>query len=170
MRVFNVHERQIRAPPVAVGALLVHLGQRDDALWPIDRWLPMRLDRPVAIGARGGHGPVRYVVSAYKAPRRVRFQFLAPRGFCGYHEFEIVPGRDAGTCLRHIVNMDIRGPALLSWPLLYRPLHDALIEDALTRAERTVDKDAPAVPWSPYVRALAVIVRAIHFVRRGLSR
>ena len=79
MRILNVHERQLRAPPAAVCVLLGRLGQKDDALWPIDQWLPMRLDRPLSIGAGGGHGPIRYVASDYQPPRRVRFEFLAPR-------------------------------------------------------------------------------------------
>jgi len=30
--------------------------------------------------------------------------------------------------------MEARGPALVSWPLVFEPLHDALLEDLLDRA------------------------------------
>ena len=44
------------APGVA-GRLLDGLSAADDRLWPKDRWPAMRFDRPLKVGARGGHGP-----------------------------------------------------------------------------------------------------------------
>ncbi|UNO43730.1 DUF2867 domain-containing protein [Streptomyces sp. MST-110588] len=38
----------------------------------------MRFDRPLGVGAYGGHGPVRYRVSAYDPGRRIRFDFTSP--------------------------------------------------------------------------------------------
>jgi hypothetical protein len=41
------------------------------------------------------------------------------------------------------------------WPLAVRWLHDALIEDALDRAETaTAARPVPARRWSPWVRLL----------------
>ncbi|MCA1626683.1 MAG: hypothetical protein LC742_01790 [Acidobacteria bacterium] len=37
--------------------------------------------------------------------------------------------------LRHVLEVRVAGMARLSWPLAFRWLHDALIEDALDRAE-----------------------------------
>ena len=62
----NVHERVINAPIEPLGALLDGLGQKDDRLWPSQGWTPMVLDRPLALGADGGHGAIRYYVSEYE--------------------------------------------------------------------------------------------------------
>src|SRR5271166_5723421 len=104
MNVRNVHERRLRAPSEIVGRLIDQLAATDDRLWPRDRWPAMRFDRPLAIGAVGGHGPIRYVVESYDRSRRIRFRFCAPRGFDGCHEFAV---RDdgSGSVIRHELSM-----------------------------------------------------------------
>ncbi|MEU6669228.1 hypothetical protein [Streptomyces sp. NPDC046727] len=57
--------RSLPAKPAEVGALIDGLASENDRLWPKAPWLPMRLDRPLGSGTRGGHGPVRYRVAAY---------------------------------------------------------------------------------------------------------
>ena len=59
----NVHERVINAPLEPLGVLLDGLGQKDDRLWPSRYWPPMVLDRPLALGADGGHDDIYYYVS-----------------------------------------------------------------------------------------------------------
>jgi len=103
---------------------------------------------------RGKTGPVRYVVDRYVPSRRVRFRFTAPQGFHGFHGFEFEMNNEVAT-LRHVLEMDVSGLALFSWPLLFRPLHDALIEDALTIAQ---GKDLPSGEWSRYVKVLRRIM------------
>ena len=160
MRVRNLHRRHIAAPPERVGALVDGLASPDGAFWPA-AWPPLRLDRPLGVGAAGGHGPVRYTVTAYTPGRHVRFRFTAPRGFDGFHEFTAEPAAD-GTVLRHLLAIHARGPALLTWPLVFRPLHDALVEDGLDRAERTLTGTVrtPA-RWSPCVRLLRAVMARI---------
>ncbi|MDT0329982.1 SRPBCC family protein [Nocardiopsis lambiniae] len=155
MRVHNVHRRRLTASPAEVGALLDGLASDTDGLWPTDHWPAMRLDRPLGVGAAGGHGPVRYTVVEYTPGERVRFRFSAPRGFDGFHELTVVPEPDGGAVLGHLLRMRARGPALLTWPLLFRPFHDALLEDGLDRAERTLTGTVrtPA-RWGWYVRLL----------------
>jgi hypothetical protein len=154
MRVRNVHRRSIQAD-ARLGQLLDGLGSPRDRLWPGDRWPPLRLDRPLEVGARGGHGPIRYRVELYEPGRRVRFQFERPRGFHGYHEFHIVAGSGGYPELVHVLEARMTGVARLSWPLIYRPLHDALIEDALDNAHRVVTGErSPPGGWPPYVTAL----------------
>lgn len=150
----NVHERVLVATPAEVGALLDRLASREDGIWPRDRWPAMRFDRPLGVGAVGGHGPVRYNVEDYQPGRSVRFRFTAPRGFLGTHGYEIEE-RAGETLLRHVLKMRTEGPALLTWPLMFRPMHDALIEDSLDRAERSLGRE-PARPnrWSARVRLL----------------
>ena len=158
--VVNVHERVIRAPLSAVGGLLDGLSSPADALWPRDRWPPVRFDRPLGVGAKGGHGPIRYTVEAYEPGRSVRFRFDAPRGFDGTHGFDVEEVAPGQTRLRHTLSMRASGRARLAWPLLFRPLHDALVEDAFDRAEVSC-RASSAGPreWPPRVRALRRVAR-----------
>jgi len=88
----NLHERYLPAPPAVVGALLDGLASPADALWPTVWWTAMRLDRPLGVGAHGGHGPIRYRVEHHDPGRHVRFRFEAPAGFDGFHEYAVLPG------------------------------------------------------------------------------
>ena len=114
----------------------------------------MRLDGPLAKGADGGHGPIRYHVESYRPGRSIVFRFSGPAGLTGTHRFEAEADGDA-TVLSHV----IEGAATLrfapSWLLVFRPLHDALLEDALDRAEEACT-GAVARParWSRWVRFL----------------
>lgn len=151
----NVHERLISAPLTAAGELIDKLASRDDLLWPRERWPAMKFDRPLGVGARGGHGPIRYVVEAYVPGRRIRFRFTAPRGFVGTHGLDLAEIAPGVSRLRHVLEMRAEGWARVSWPLMFRWLHDALIEDALDRAEAFGEMAAgERRGWSPPVRAL----------------
>lgn len=153
MRVTNIHQRHIPRPPAEVGRLLDTLASEHDALWPRALWPAMRFDRPLGVGADGGHGPVGYAVVEYEPGRHIRFKFSAPRGFNGGHTLEVLPGA-AGTLLRHTIEMDTTGPGLLTWPLAIRWLHDACLEDAFATAEVSLGLAPTVVPWSPWVKAL----------------
>lgn len=159
MGVHNVHERTFDRPPAEVGRLIDSLASRDDVLWPRDRWPAMRFDRPLGVGAVGGHGPIRYSVEAYEPGKSVRFRFSAPRGFEGWHGFETATAPGGGTILRHVLEMETRGPASFTWPVVFRPLHDALIEDSLDHAAEALGVPAEAAPWSIRVRCLRWFLR-----------
>jgi hypothetical protein len=98
----------------------------------------MRFDGLLAVGAKGGHGPIRYTVQSYEPGKRVVFQFTAPAGFDGTHRFVVDPS-DEGSELRHVIDMRIGGQARFSWPTVFRPLHDALLEDALDKVEAVLE-------------------------------
>lgn len=166
MSVLNVHERELPVPAEIVGALIDQLSSEIDALWPRERWPIMRLDRKLAVGVRGGHGPIRYVVDAYDPGRYVRFRFTAPAGFEGTHAFEVVPSPPQAR-LRHELAMETVGLARVSWPLVFRPLHDALIEDALDCAAKAVGAIPQAPAWSLRVRALRWVLSRLRRRRRG---
>jgi len=162
--VFDAHERVLHAPMAVVGALLERLGADDDPIWPSDRWPKLELDRGgLAVGARGGHGPIRYHVVEYEPGRRVRFRFTSPPGFMGHHEFILERAAEAGpdaVRLRHVLMMTPVDNARLSWPLVWKPLHDALMEDALDRAEGAVTGQTPPLrPWPRYVHVLRRLFR-----------
>lgn len=163
MRVRNVHHRDFAVEPEALGLLLDTLASPDDRIWPGEHWPKMRFDRPLGIGAVGGHGPIRYVVEAYEPGVAITFRFTGPAGFDGTHTFAVEPLVE-GARLTHVLAMDTSGKASLSWPLLYRPLHDALVEDALDRVAAAVGEPLAAPPWSAHVRLLRAIAR------RGRSR
>jgi hypothetical protein len=150
----NVHERHFAAPADQVGLLIEGLASPNDRLWPSSRWPRMRLDRPLQVGAAGGHGPIRYHVETHEPGRTVRFRLTAPGGFDGFHSFEVVPADDQGTILRHVLEMNARGLAVLTWPLIFRPLHDALVEDGLDNAARALGEAAGPRRWSLRVRLL----------------
>ncbi len=155
MKILNIHEREYRTTAQQLGALLDSLATPKDALWPRHSWPPMKFDRPLSVGARGGHGPIGYVVEEYIPGQKVDFQFTAPAGFVGNHCFQVlpVPGTDR-VLLRHTIDADIHGFALLTWPLAIRHLHDALLEDALANAEKSLGIDPKRTAWSPWVRFL----------------
>ncbi|MFF0445083.1 SRPBCC family protein [Streptomyces sp. NPDC004609] len=161
MGVYNVHERLLAVDQAVAGALIDTLSSGDgDRLWPYRSWPRMRFDRALEAGAVGGHGPVRYTVTAYVPATWVRFAFTGPRGFHGFHEFAALAAGEGHTVLRHTLAMSLRGPARLTWPLVFRPLHDALLEDSLDLAERactgTVSRPARR---SRYVRLLRSLAR-----------
>jgi hypothetical protein len=154
VKVLNIHQRTIAATPEQVGRLIDSLSSDDDLLWPHARWHRMTFDRPLQIGARGGHGPIRYDVEAYEPGRSIRFRFTGPRGFNGYHGYDLTRQGEQEVILRNTLQMTTSGPALLSWPLVFRPLHDALIEDSLARAQKSMGEDPDPPPWSRWVRTL----------------
>ncbi len=153
MKVTNVHFRNFRAPAAEVGALIDTLASANDLLWPREAWPAMAFDRPLGVEADGGHGPVRYSVVQYQPGRSIVFRFKAPAGFDGTHRFDVLPAPE-GCELRHTLEMDARGTAVLSWPLVFRGLHDALVEDAMAKAQAMVGEEPTIVPWPAPVRLL----------------
>lgn len=133
--VHNLHEREIAASAGEVGMLIDSLASKNDRLWPRNAWPAMRMDGPLRVGAAGGHGPVHYFVTHYEPGQRVDFQFTSPAGFNGHHAFSAVSQKEDLTLLRHELVISLSGTALFTWPLFFRPLHDALIEESLDRAE-----------------------------------
>ncbi|WP_222851678.1 DUF2867 domain-containing protein [Phytoactinopolyspora mesophila] len=149
----NVHARTINAPAEEVGALLDRLASDDDPLWPSPAWVPMRFDRPLQVGADGGHGEVRYWVSAYEPGRRIEFTFHPETGITGRHELSVEPIADGRCVVRHVLEARPRGVMRVLVPLVVRWLHDAVLEDLLDNAElAATGRVAQPARWSPWVR------------------
>jgi len=158
MKEYNVHERELNATAEQAGALLDSLSSPKDALWPGGSWPRIKLDRPLGVGAAGGHGPIRYHVEDYSPGKSIRFRFTSPKGFDGFHCFEI-SGVDGKTALlRHTIKMNTRGMAVLLWPFFIRPLHDALLEDLLANAEVSLGYEPRMKAWPLRVRILRWIM------------
>lgn len=151
--VYNIHQRTFRSTEARLGELLDQIAGPADPLWP-RHWPRVRLDRPLGVGADGGHGRIRYSVAEYEPGRRVLFRFRAPTPLDGTHCFEVLPGPVPGTAvLRHVMTGRLLALGWLSWTFVIHWLHDALLEDLLDRAGRAAG-DPPATParWSPWVR------------------
>ena len=145
----NIHEREYPVDPARLGELLDRVAEPDSPLWPVDSWPPMILDRPLGVGADGGHGPIRYRCTGYEPGRRVEFRFTWP-AVDGTHTLEVIGGT-----LRHTLRARLRGTGRLLWPLMFRWLHDACLEDLLDRAGDSLGHPpATRTRWSPWVRLL----------------
>ena len=158
MDVLNVHECGLEADPIQVGALIDSLSSKNDRLWPKHIWPRMEFDRALGIDAKGGHGPIRYFVEEYTPGKSIKFSFTGPEGFNGFHGYEVLSGPIEPVVLRHTLKMNTQGPAILSWPLVYRPMHDALIEDSLTTAQVSLGLAPQIQAWSLWVRILRWVV------------
>ncbi len=157
MRFRNVHRRYVAADPAAVGRLIDTLSSTDDRLWPHERWPRMRFAAGLQTGSHGGHGPVRYSVERHEPQTEIVFRFSGdgPPGVTGWHRYRVA-AQGQGCVLEHAAEGRTFGSARLSWPLVFRSLHDALIEDSLDKAEREATGRPPAHParWSLRVRTL----------------
>jgi hypothetical protein len=151
----NVHQRLLPGPMADVGRLVDAIAEPGNALWPSPPWPPVILDRPLGPGAEGGHGPIRYRCVHHQPGRRAEFEFQPPTPVRGTHALEIIEHPD-GVLLQHTLIAEPVGIAgLLAWTLVFRALHDAVLEELLDRAETALGRppERPA-QWSPYVRLL----------------
>jgi hypothetical protein len=154
----NMQRRIIAAPVSVLGRLHDRLAGPDDPLWPAHDWEPIRLDRPLGVGASGGHGQIKYTISAYEPGLRVRFAFPPGAPLDGYHELWVRAIDPDRAEMVHILVARPRGMMRLLWPLAARWMHQALIADLLDNAERaatgTVRRPAR---WSLWVRVLRTL-------------
>ncbi|MEV6600804.1 DUF2867 domain-containing protein [Actinoplanes sp. NPDC051346] len=159
--VHNIHERVLPVSAARVGRLLDRVGADDDPLWPSPAWVPVRFDRPLAVGADGGHGPVRYHVTAYQPGHRAELTFHPRTGLTGTHTLE-VEERDAHSCvLRHRLVARPTGGMRLLWPALVRVCHDTVIEHLLDNAERAVTGTVERPVRYPWRARLAVGLESV---------
>ena len=138
MKILNVHEREVGDAGAAI--------DRIEEVWPGARWTSLRLDRPLGVGARSGRAVVREEVVEYEPHERLVFRITEPKGLVAQHRFDA-----DGPVLRHTVEGRAEGLMRVGWPLVVEPLHDALLEDLLDRAQGAA---APTRAYSPRVRFL----------------
>jgi hypothetical protein len=134
MKVENIHTRMYPVEKELIWSYIEKISSKEDQIWPFENWPRMILRPKLSVGASGGHGPIRYFVEAIDIGKRIVFRFTSPKGFVGTHSLEMEQVADQ-VKLSHKIEMEISANALLSWPLIIRPLHDALIEDAFTKLE-----------------------------------
>lgn len=164
----NVHEREMAASAQDVGSLLADLGRPGDRIWPGAVWMPMVLDRPLAVGASGGHGPIRYRVTEFEPGWRVRCVFDPACGLDGYHELSVETVSAARCRVRHVLRCRASGRMRPLVPLLVEPVHDALVEDLFDSLERAATGSVPSpAKWPWRVRLAARL--AVRFRTRRVE-
>ncbi|MEU9115072.1 DUF2867 domain-containing protein [Streptomyces sp. NPDC048483] len=150
----DVHARTVGAPADAVGALIDRVAGDPDPVFPVPAWPSMRFDRPLGVGADGGHGFVRYRVAAHEPGRRIRFDFTP--GPAGFHEITVHP-LDPGSCrVEHVLEDQPRFRKRLLWYAAIRPAHRTVVEELLDNIERAATGRLARTParWTPRVRLL----------------
>ena len=170
-QICNVHERRVAADPDGVWDLLMAMSGPSDRLWP-PGIPPMRFDGPLAVGARGRHGPIHYTVTSLDpAAGNLVLRFREPTGLLGHHAFRVRQNGKTGAVLRHEVIADPQGSMRLKWPLIIRWIHDAVVEEVLDRAE-VATGHAPAQPYqrSRWVRSLLTLGATVTRTLRALRR
>lgn len=88
MKVLNVHKRTVNQPKSKIEELL--------KLWQLqiidygqpEKWPEMRFANGIRIGAKGGHGAIKYSVEQYNPEWIIQFHFLKPHRFNGFHKSE----------------------------------------------------------------------------------
>jgi hypothetical protein len=114
-------------------------------MWPHGVWPELRPD---------GIGFLRHELLEHERGKSRRYRITGPDGFTGWHGWDVTP-----TGLRHVVEAECRGWSRLAWPLVIRPIHDALHEDVLDEAEAALGGLPPAREWSLWVRVLRRALR-----------
>ncbi len=152
MKISNTHQRTIAAPVQQVGAIMDTLASQDDRMWPHGAWPAVRFDRPLQVGATGGHGPIRYTVSHYERDKRVRFEFEG--NWNGYHECSLQDLGNGACRLTHTLQANPSWMLTLAWHSLIIHMHNALVEDLFDKVEGQFNRVAHPQVWSVRVRFL----------------
>lgn len=154
----NTHQRILPCKKEQAAYLIDALASPEEAFWPRG-WPRVRMSAGLRPGSYGGHGPIGYFVEEYHPGREVQFRFTAPSGFNGYHRLELRDHAE-GCLLEHDLQVKTSWLAWLKWHLVLRPLHDALLEDALDKAGSHFGQH-PQNRYSLYVRLLRWLMRRI---------
>ncbi len=154
MKVLNTHKRVLNEPKQNIAELLATLSKENDKIWPIEKWPAMRFRNGIKIGAKGGHGPIRYSVEKYNPNEIIQFQFSKPKGFNGIHKFELKELPNKKTEIKHTIEMETKGKGTLVWFFAIHSLHNALIEDGLDKIENYFSNDKKVTAWNVWVKII----------------
>lgn len=152
MKVLNIHKRTLDQHKSKVVELLETLSTENDKIWPKEKWPKMKFKGGIKVGAKGGHGPIRYSVEKYNPNKIIQFRFSKPNGFNGIHKFEINELTTKKTEITHTINMQTTGKGTLIWIFFIRALHNALIEDGLDKLENNFSNNQKSSQWNFWVK------------------
>ena len=154
MNVLNIHTRTIQASKQKLVEALKTLATNTDEVWPNEKWPAMKFKEGVKVGAKGGHGAIRYTIEKYQPDEIIQFRFSNPKGFDGIHKLELKEISNQETQITHTIDMKTSGKATFYWVFAIRSLHDALLEDAFDKLENTLTNTQKKSHWSFWVRTL----------------
>ncbi len=154
MKVRNIHKRIINKPKKVVVDAITTLSTENDKIWPKEKWPAMKFEDGIKIGAKGGHGSIRYLVERYNPSKIIQFRFEQPKEFSGIHKFEIREINDEKTEIRHTIDMKTSIKGSLMWFGGIRSLHNALLEDAFDKLENNFTYTQKVTPWNFWVKFL----------------
>tara|TARA_R110000868_G_scaffold166151_1_gene400088 strand:+ start:5817 stop:6311 length:495 start_codon:yes stop_codon:yes gene_type:complete len=154
LKVLNIHKRTIHQPKSKVSELLKTLSTENDLIGPKENWPEMKFKDGIQVGAKGGHGPIRYTVEKYDPNEIIQFRFSKPIGFNGIHKFEIRELSDKQTELKHTIDMNTEGKATLKWLFVIRSLHNALLEDGFDKLENIFSNEKRHSEWNIWVKMI----------------
>ena len=154
MKVLNIHKRTINQPKDKVTELLKTLSTENDRIWPKEKWPEMKFKEGIQIGAKGGHGPIRYTTEKYNPNEIIQFRFSKPNGFNGIHKFEIKELDKEKTEIKHTIDMNTEGKGTLIWTFAICSLHNALIEDGFDKLENNFSDNRKSTEWNIWVKFL----------------
>jgi hypothetical protein len=152
MQIVNIHKRHLPASVAQVGELIATAASKDDRVWPHENWPRMYFDRPIQVGAVGGHGPIHYRVVTYWPQECVRFEFTS--GSVGWHELQLQATGEHTCLLTHTIQTQPSLKFRIEWLLVIRHMHDALIEDLFDKLESQFQPLAQPNHWNAYVKLL----------------
>ena len=156
MKVLNIHKRIINQPKAIVALDLATLSKENDAIWPLENWPAMRFKNGIKTG---GHGPIRCTMEEYNPSEIIQFRFTKPKGFDGIHKLELKEISNQKTEIKHTIDINTSGKAILSWIFVIRPLHNALIEDAFDKLENRYTANPKSTEWNVWVKFLRKLLK-----------
>jgi len=159
MKILNIHKREFNQSKEKLGKLLHSLSNKDDEIWPYENWPSMKFKDGLKKGSKGGHGQIRYTIEKYIQNEFIQFKFTSPKGFNGVHNFKINELENEKTELKHTIEMSIVGTDILNWIFIIKPLHNALLRDALDKVENQFKSNNSKTEWSFWVKTLRKLLK-----------
>jgi hypothetical protein len=154
MQIINKHERVVKTEKSKIGQMLDEICIKEKTVWPRDRWPAIEFEKSMSVGVAGGHDGIRYTITKYIPGKYLECKFTAPVGFIGSHTFEIIE-IDNSTCkISHISRITPKGKIRILWPIIMRPLHDAMLEDLFDNVEIAAGLNPNKKRWSFWVKML----------------
>lgn len=161
MRIVEVHKRQFDSPDHEVRALLDSFGRPGGLFQPGEEWLAQGINETLTVGVKTGHWPFKYEVQDYVPGESLGFTFLYPPCLKGATcRFQIYKNLKGNTVLVNTFEHSAKGPANISWPLVFKWLYQASIQDVLANAQRSLGEVPKVRGWSPWVNLLRSIFLA----------
>jgi hypothetical protein len=115
MKFLNIHTRTIHQPKNKVVELLETISTENDQIWPTENWPKMKFKDGIGVGAKGGHGPIRYMVEVYNPEEIILFRFSSPKGFNGIHKLELKEITSDTTQIQHTIDICTVGIGTWNW-------------------------------------------------------